>query len=117
MPKIIDGSKFTTRGVTAGTGATALYTVPSNHAAIIRHLSLTNNNAAAKKITVQYYDSKNTTYYYITDDLSIAANSYVNTVDGNFISLNAGDKIVLTAETAGTISALISAEEYYDPNR
>ena len=59
----------------------------------------------------------NPTYYFLTEDLSIAANSFVNVVDGNFISLNANDKIVLTAETAGTISALISVEEYYDPNR
>ena len=47
----------------------------------------------------------------------MAANGFVNIVDGNFISLNANDKIILTAETAGTIAALISAEEYYDPNR
>ena len=117
MPRIIDGSKFTTKGLTTGTGSTALYTVPNVHAAIVRHLSLTNNNAAAKKITIQYYDSKAATYYFIAEDLSIAANSFVNIVDGNFIHLNASDKIVLSAETAGTISALISVEEYYDPNR
>ena len=35
-------------------------------------------------------------------------NGFVNIVDGNSISLNANDKIILTAETAGTISALIS---------
>ena len=117
MPRVVDGSKFTTLGVTAGTGATSLYTVPANYASIVRHLSLNNNNAAAKKITVQYYDSKTSTYYFLTQDLSIAANSFISVVDGNFISLNANDKIVLTAETAGTISALISVEEYYDPNR
>ena len=117
MPRISDSAKFTTVGVTVGTGATALYTVPANHAAAIRHLSLNNNNSAAKKITVQYYDSKAARYYFLTEDLSIAANSFVNVIDGNFISLNANDKIVLSAETAGTISALISVEEYYDPNR
>ena len=58
MPRVVDGSKFTTLGVTVGTGATALYTVPANHAAVVRLLSLNNNNAAAKKITSQYYDSK-----------------------------------------------------------
>tara|TARA_A100001515_G_scaffold86819_1_gene68932 strand:+ start:112 stop:465 length:354 start_codon:yes stop_codon:yes gene_type:complete len=117
MPRVVDGSKFTTLGVTVGTGATALYTVPSNYASVIRHLSLNNNNSAAKKITAQYYDSKAARYYFLTEDLSIAANSFINIVDGNFISLNANDKIVLSAETAGTISALISVEEYYDPNR
>ena len=50
-------------------------------------------------------------------DLSIAANSFVNVVDGNSISLNANDKIVLTAETAGTVAALISVDELFDPNR
>ena len=49
MPKLIDGSKFTTIGVTPGAGATTLYTVPANHAAVVRHLSISNNNAAAKK--------------------------------------------------------------------
>ena len=29
MPRVCDGSKFTTLGVTVGTGATALYTVPA----------------------------------------------------------------------------------------
>ena len=117
MPKLIDGSKFTTIGVTPGTGATTLYTVPANHAAVVRHLSISNNNAAAKKITAQFYDSSAAVYYFLAQDLSVAANGFVNIVDGNFISLNANDKIILTAETAGTISALISAEEYYDPNR
>ena len=117
MPRVIDGSKFTTKGLTPGTGAATLYTVPNVHAAVVRHLSLSNNNAAAKKITVQYYDSKESTYYFIVQDLSIAENAFVNIVDGNFIHLNSNDKIVLTAETAGTISALISVEEYYDPNR
>ena len=54
MPKLIDGSKFTTIGVTPGTGATTLYTVPANHASVVRHLSISNNNAAAKKITAQF---------------------------------------------------------------
>ena len=83
----------------------------------LRHLSISNNNAAAKKITAQFYDSSAAVYYFLAQDLSVAANGFVNIVDGNFISLNANDKIILTAETAGTISALISAEEYYDPNR
>ena len=117
MPKLIDGSKFTTVGFTPGAGATTLYTVPANHAAVVRHLSISNNNAAAKKITAQFYDSSAAVYYFLAQDLSVAANGFVNIVDGNFISLNANDKIILTAETAGTVSALISAEEYYDPNR
>ena len=117
MPKLIDGSKFTTIGGTPGTGATTLYTVPANHASVVRHLSISNNNAAAKKITAQFYDSSAAVYYFLAQDLSVAANGFVNIVDGNFISLNANDKIILTAETAGTISALISVEEYYDPNR
>ena len=94
-----------------------MYTVPANHAAVVRHLSISNNNAAAKKITAQFYDSSAAVYYFLAQDLSVAANGFVNIVDGNSISLNANDKIILTAETAGTISALISVEEYYDPNR
>ena len=62
MPRLIDGSKFTTIGVTPGTGATILYTVPANHAAVVRHLSISNNNAAAKKITAQFYDSSASAY-------------------------------------------------------
>ena len=117
MPRLIDGSKFTTIRVTPGTGATILYIVPANHAAGVRHLSLSNNNSAAKKITAQFYDSSASAYYFLIQDLSVTANGFVNIVDGNFISLNGNDKIILTAETAGTISALISVEEYYDPNR
>lgn len=117
MPKLFEGAKFNTIGVTAGTGATVLYTVPARHAAVVRHLSFSNNNSGAKKISAQYYDSKTASYYYIVQDLSIAANSFVNIVDGNFISLNTNDKIVLTAETAGTVAALISVDELFDPNR
>ena len=117
MPRIMDGSKFTTLGVTPGTGATTIYTVPNNYAAVVRHLSFSNNNAAAKKVTAQYYDSKSSAHYFIAQDLSIAANAYINIIDGNSISLNTNDKIILTAETAGTISALISVEEIFDPNR
>tara|TARA_R100001086_G_scaffold22259_1_gene10710 strand:+ start:92 stop:427 length:336 start_codon:yes stop_codon:yes gene_type:complete len=110
-------SKFTTLGVVPGTGGTTIYTVPNNHAAIVKHLSFSNNNSAAKKITAQYYDSKASAYYFIAQDFSIAANTFVNLIDGNIISLNTGDKIILTAETANTISALISVEEIFDPLR
>ena len=117
MPKLFEGAKFITVGVTSGTGATILYTVPPRHAAVVKHLSFSNNNSGAKKISAQYYDSKTASYYYLVQDLSIAANSFVNVVDGNSISLNANDKIVLTAETAGTVAALISVDELFDPNR
>ena len=76
MPRISDSAKFTTAGVTVGTGATALYTVPANHAAAIRHLSLNNNNIAAKKMTVQYYDSKAARYYFLTEDLDKAVSYF-----------------------------------------
>ena len=117
MPRVVDGSKFNTVGVTPGTAGTTVYTVPANHAAIVRHFSLSNNNSGAKKVTVQYYDSKSTTYYFIAQDLSLAANSYINILNSNVLTLNALDKIIITAETAGTISALVSVEEYYEPNR
>lgn len=116
MP-LFESAKFTTVGVTAGTGGTVIYTVPPRHAAVVKHLSFSNNNSGAKKISAQYYDSKAAAYYYIVQDLSMAANSFTNIVDGNSISLNANDKILLTAETAGTISALISVDELFDPNR
>ena len=68
MPKLIDGSKFTTDGVTPGAGATTLYTVPAHHAAVVRHLSISNNNAAAKKITAQFYESSAAVYYFLAQD-------------------------------------------------
>ena len=116
MPKLFEGAKFTTVGVTSGTGATILYTVPPRHAVVVSILVLA-TIILAKKISAQYYDSKTASYYYLVQDLSIAANSFVNVVDGNSISLNANDKIVLTAETAGTVAALISVDELFDPNR
>ena len=116
MP-LLEGAKFTTVGVTVGTGGTVIYTVPTRHAAVVKHLSFSNNNSGAKKISAQYYDSDASAYYFIVQELSMAANSFTNIVDGNSISLNASDKIVLTAETSGTISALISVNEFFDPNR
>ena len=116
MP-LLEGAKFTTVGVTVGTGGTVIYTVPTRHAAVVKHLSFSNSNSGAKKISAQYYDSDASAYYYIVQDLSMAANSFTNIVDGNSISLNANDKIVLTAETSGTIAALISVNEFFDPNR
>ena len=107
-----------TIAATAADGsATVVYTCPNNHDVTVDLILLSNNNAAAKKITAQFYDSSASAYYFLAQDLSVAANGFVNIVDGNSISLNANDKIILTAETAGTISALISVEEYYDPNR
>tara|TARA_R110002012_G_scaffold306109_1_gene510608 strand:+ start:1092 stop:1445 length:354 start_codon:yes stop_codon:yes gene_type:complete len=117
MPKILEGSKFKTVGAIAGTGASAVYVVPSKYSAIVRHFSFSNNNAAAKKVSAQFYNSSTSRYYYIVEDLSIAANSVTNILDGNFIAINAGDKIIVSSETAGTINTLVSLEEYYDPNR
>ena len=117
MPKVLDGSKFKTIGAIAGTGASAVYAVPSKYSAIVRHLSFSNNNAAAKKVSAQFFISSTSRYYYIVEDLSIAANGVINILDGNFIAINSGDKIIVSSETAGTINTLLSLEEYYDPNR
>tara|TARA_R100001015_G_C4625842_1_gene184531 strand:+ start:772 stop:1125 length:354 start_codon:yes stop_codon:yes gene_type:complete len=111
-------SKFTSLGSLIGTGTTTLYTVPNNHAAIVRHLSFSNNDTSnARTVTVQYANSNTSIVHTIVDGLDISASGYNNIVDGSFITLNGGDRILVSAEAAGSINAFVSVEEYFDPAR
>jgi len=119
MP-ILDNSKFHTQGyrvssITAGAGATVLYTCPANFGAVTRYLHISNNSTSTKKVYVQFYHREDAAYHYIANGLSMAGNSVINLVNGGYFNLHQGDKIVAYAETANTMDILVSFEEYYNP--
>ena len=115
-------SKFRTEGATitataSGASAQVLYTVPNNFSAIVRFLHLSNNNTATKKQYIQFYHFDDTSYHYIVNGLAMSGNSVYDVCQGAIFNLHQKDKIVLYTETAGSLDAVISVEEYYDPVR
>tara|TARA_R110002020_G_scaffold420857_1_gene629984 strand:- start:132 stop:497 length:366 start_codon:yes stop_codon:yes gene_type:complete len=114
--------KTTTESITvastsADASATLLYTCPAKHSATIDFLHISNNNAGAKKANIQFYNTTGTAYHNIIKAHSIAANSSYNVLDNSQMHLQAGDQILVYAETTNTLEATISVKEYYNPNR
>ena len=121
MPNL-DNVKFTTEGkrvtsTTADASADVIYTVPSNHSAIIKFLHLSNGTSSSKKVYLQFYHTDDASYHHIINGLSLAGHSVHDTISGNELSLHQGDKIVAYAEAGTTLDVTISVQEYYDPAR
>ena len=98
MP-VLGNSKFFTESKDLTTTAdTIIYTVPNNFSSHIEHLLISNNDSSTRNYTLKWYHADDTTTHTI-------------------LSLHAGDKVIVAANTANTITATVSTEEFYDPNR
>jgi hypothetical protein len=99
--------------LTAATSNT-IYTCPANYTSKVELLHVVNNTSGAKKIDVAWYDASAGESYHITASYSINSYSYFMLVDG-YLVMNAGDYITCTPEAGADMSAIVSAEEKYDP--
>ena len=122
MPITSGGSKFVTEAIrvsatSGGASGNVLYTCPANFSAHVHFLLVSAGIQANKKITIQFYHEEDATYHYLVNGLDMAANAIRHIVEGNFITLHPGDKIVCYTDTANNFDVTVSVEEFFDGTR
>lgn len=119
MPVLSGGSKFVTRATAlTGTSDTDCYVVPKNFSSHVEHLLITNSDASNRNYTLKYYEKEANITYTLFNSHAVTGkgSESIFTVDKP-LYLHAEDKLILAAGTANTLTVVIAAEEFYDPNR
>tara|TARA_R100000329_G_scaffold14179_1_gene14682 strand:+ start:743 stop:1102 length:360 start_codon:yes stop_codon:yes gene_type:complete len=119
MPVINGGSKFVTHATALTTTSdTDCYVVPSNFSSHVENLMITNDNAGNIAYTLKYYEADTTTTHTLFSAHNVSGKSaeYIFTVDKPLF-LHAGDKIIIAAGTANELTAVVAAEEFFEPHR
>ena len=119
MPVINSGSKFVTHATDLTTTSdTDVYVVPANFSSHVEHLMIGNNNSSNKEYTLKYYEADTTTTHTLFSSHAVTGkgSESVFTVDKPLF-LHAGDKLIVAATTANTLTVVVAAEEFYEPNR
>lgn len=118
MPVLSGGSKFVTHATALTTTSdTDCYVVPANFSSHVEHLLIANDNSSNINYTLKYYEAATTTTHTLFTSHAVSGKSAesVFTVDKP-LYLHAGDKIIVAAGTANELTAVIAAEEFFDPN-
>ena len=97
-----------------GASGDVVYTCPNNHVALITFLHVSNGATGAKKYSIQWYELATTTYHSVVDEVSLAASTNENVIQGGgYLALAAGDKIIGFEESSSDFHVTISGAEYY----
>ncbi len=119
MTVLTNGSKFsTTVSVLANTSDTDCYVVPANFSSHVEHVMISNNDSSNRNYTLKYRDASAGTTHTLQTSYVVTGKGSVSifTVDKP-LYINAGDKIIVAAATADTLTVVVTAEEFYEPNR
>ena len=118
MPVLSGGSKFVTHATALTTTSdTDCYVVPANFSSHVEHLLIGNNSSSNKNYTLKYYQSADATTHTLFTDHPVSGkgSESIFTVDKPLF-LHAGDKTIVAADTANTLTVIVAAEEFFDPN-
>lgn len=119
MPVLNNGSKFVTHATALTTTSdTDCYVVPANFSSHVEHMMVGNNNSSNKDYTLKFYEADTATTHTLFDTHAVTGkgSESVFTVDKP-LYLHAGDKIIVAAGTANTLTVVVAAEEFYEPHR
>ena len=119
MPVLANGSKFVTHATSLTTTSdTDVYVVPNNFSSHVEHLMIGNNNSSNKNYTLKYHEADTATTHTLFSAHAVSGkgSESVFTIDKP-LYLHEGDKIIIAAETASTLTVVVAAEEFFDPNR
>lgn len=102
-------SKTVGKNLTANTD-NVMFEVRANTIADIYLLYITNADVNNKKISVKWYDASTNETYYIINGYTLAANAFLK-LDGSYIKLDAGDKLICNPELGSVMSSIVTYEE------
>jgi len=119
MPILANGSKFVTHATAlTGTSDTDCYVVPKNFSSHVEHLLITNSDSSNRNYTIKFYEKVTNTTHTLYTAHAVAGKSGESVFTVNKpLYLHAEDKIIVVADTANTLTVVVAAEEFYDPNR
>ena len=119
MPILHNGSKFVTHAIAlTGTSDTDVYVVPSNFSSHVEHLMITNSDSSNRNYTLKYYEAATTATHTLFSSHAVTGkgSESIFTVDKP-LYIHAGDKLIVAAGTANTLTVVVAAEEFYEPHR
>jgi hypothetical protein len=97
------------RNLTAGVD-NVLFEVRDNTVAKVSLLYVSNAAGANKSIAIKWFDASENETYFIVNNYSLDAYEFLK-LDGSYIKLNAGDKLICTPESNSTMSGIVTYEE------
>jgi len=108
--------KYHTKGLTltsssASGSADVVYICPLNYNGTIRFLNLSNSSGSNRSCSVQFYNAEDAEYHYIIRNTSFAGNSLLNLVNGSYLFMHSGDKIVAFSANPADFDVMVSVEE------
>ena len=99
-----------------GASGDVIYTCPNNFISLVKFLHVSNGATSAKKYSIQWYELATTTYHSVVDEVSLAASTNENVIQGGaYLALAAGDKIIGFEESSSDFQVTLSGAEYYQP--
>jgi hypothetical protein len=99
-----------------GASGDLVYTCPNNHVSLITFLHISNGATSSKKYSIQLYEASTNTYHNFVDEVSLAASTNDQVVQGGgYLALAAGDRIVAFEESSSDFHVVVSGAEYYQP--
>ena len=101
----------------SSTSRETLYTCPNKHTSKVNTLILTNSYGSSIVMLVEYYDASTTTYYTLFDKSVATKDSVLLYSGGSIAVLESGDKLIVTAATADSITAIATVHELLDSAR
>tara|TARA_R100001463_G_scaffold57894_3_gene110188 strand:- start:742 stop:1101 length:360 start_codon:yes stop_codon:yes gene_type:complete len=119
MPVLNGGSKFVTQATAlTSTNDTDCYVVPANFSSHIEHVLITNNDSSNRNYTLKFHEADASTTHTLFSSHAVTGKGSESlfTVDKP-LYCHAGDKIIVAAGTADTLTVVVAAEEFYEPHR
>ena len=88
-----------------------LYTAPSGTQVVVLGLAIANKTTAAVSVQVQFSDSSASTTHQLLENVSIPANTTLETLAGQKYILEAGDALKVKAGTGSAIDVVMGVME------
>jgi uncharacterized membrane protein len=119
MPRTQDGSKFVTQTTDLTTTSdTDVYVVPKNFSSHVYNLMISNTNSSNEDYTLKIYEKLTNTTHTLFTSHPVTGKDFENVFTNTTpLFLHAEDKIIIAADSANQLTALVAAEEFYDPSR
>lgn len=100
-----------TKGVNLVAGQdNIIFEVRPSTTARVALMYISNNDANNKKITVKWFDKTANQTYNIVNGYTLAANQFIK-LDGSYMQLKEGDKLICNPETGSVMSSIVTYEE------